>query len=99
MVRWLDLLSSSLGRVGLATAGRGVLHPFIEPRNHLPEGVLGRLTREVAVCFIRKLHVAHDTAIALDSLVHALALDGEGAGIIVGHSVDEQNGMLDFVCL
>ena len=38
-----------------------------------------------------------DPAIALDGLIHALALDGERSGIIVSHAVNQQDGMFDLV--
>src|SRR5207302_10534205 len=37
------------------------------------------------------------SAVSFDCLIEALALNGEGAGIIIGHAVDQQNGMLDLV--
>src|ERR1041385_3540178 len=58
-----------------------------------------RLTREVSVSFVWKLDIADDPAVAFDGLVHALTLDREGAGIIVSHAVDQQNGVLDLVRL
>src|SRR5579864_2364528 len=94
----LMLLPASCG-LRLLPCRRRVLDPFIEPRNHLPKRVFSGFAGQIAVSFIWKLHVTHDAAVAFNRLIHALALNGESAGIIVGHAVDQQDGMLDLIGL
>src|ERR1700694_870440 len=52
---------------------------------------------DVAVRFIRELNVSHDSAVALYCLIEPFALNRKGPGIVVGHAMDQQNGMLDLV--
>ena len=59
--------------------------------------MLHRLSPDIAVGFIGQLHVAHDPAIPFDGLIHAFALDREGAGIVVRHAVNQQDRMLDLI--
>src|SRR6266853_4387237 len=93
--RFLVLLTAICGLSLLRR--RRVLHPFVEPCDHLPQGMLGGFAGEIAMRFVWKLHVTHDSAVALNGLVHALTLDGERSGIIVGHAVDQQDWVPDFV--
>jgi hypothetical protein len=39
------------------------------------------------------LHVPHGGPFPLERLIQAFALDGERAGVVVGHTVDQQDGI------
>src|SRR5258708_39186749 len=93
------MLLPALCGVRLLSVRRRVFYPFIEPRNHFPQRVLGGFTGKVSVGFIWKLDIADDTAISI-LLVHGMADDNsvtfpiqreriyqaiKGNGGIVGH--------------
>src|SRR5262249_16171221 len=70
---------------------------MVKPICHFPEHVLDRLSSLVALGLISELNVCYDRTVSLEGQVHSLALDGEGTGVIVSHTVNEQNGVADLV--
>src|SRR5664280_2060221 len=51
----------------------------------------------VAVGFKRKQNEADGCALSLKRVIEALALNGEGAGVVVGLAVDEHDRGLDLI--
>src|SRR5258708_15490609 len=99
-MKTLVVVRSVLGVVrggGGGYAWGGVLDEVVEPVEHFGEDVLNGFTRGVAVGFVGKRDVADGAAVALDSAVHAVGLDREGAGVIVGFTVNQKNGDFNLV--
>src|SRR6185312_409301 len=80
---------SSLRRGGLVP-GR-VFHPFIEPGHHFPQSMFCRFAGEITMSFKRKLPIADNSAVTFDCLIHSFTLNGEGARVVICHSVNEQD--------
>src|SRR5689334_2859280 len=59
--------------------------------------MLDRLEPNVAMSFVRQSHVADGCAVAFQRLIHALALNWECAGVVVGLAMDQQDRILDLV--
>src|SRR5215470_16288903 len=85
--------SSELSQGG----GLHSLHVLIHPRDHLPQRVFDRFAGGVSVRFERQRHVADIAAVALDRLIHPVALNRVRAGVVVGLAVDEQDRRLELV--
>ena len=73
------------------------LYVGVQPRVHLPEHVLEALVSLVAVGFEGEEDEADGGTLAFEGGVEALALDGVGAGVVVGFAVDKEDGGLDLV--
>ncbi|PAV68952.1 hypothetical protein WR25_08738 [Diploscapter pachys] len=67
----------------------------IEPVGHLPQRLFGRFQRAIAVRLVRQDDIADGRAITLQRGIHPLRLDREGAAIVVGAAVDQQDRRLD----
>src|SRR5215203_211026 len=72
-----------------------VFDVLFKPGCHFVERVFDGFAGGVAVGFVGEGNVADDAAVAADGVIEAFALDGEGAGIIVGFAVDEQDRLVD----
>src|SRR5579883_1156327 len=59
--------------------------------------MLDRLLAAISVGFIRKKYQPDRSSIAANGLIHAIALDRESAGIVVGGAVNQQDGVLDLI--
>src|SRR5262249_38339482 len=59
-----------------------ILHIPVEPRRHLVQRVLDRFARGVAVRFVRQRYEADLAAVALDRLIHPLALNRKRPRIV-----------------
>src|SRR5262245_41113870 len=85
--------SSELSQGG----GLHSLHVIIHPRDHLPQRVFDRFAGGVTVSFERQRHVADIAAVALERLIHPVALNRVRAGVVVGLAVNEQDRLLELV--
>src|ERR1017187_3391124 len=81
--------SRSPTRASVAGCSSGVLDVLIEPRHFFPEDVFDGLLAAIAVGFEGEEDEPRDAAVAADGLVHAVALYGEGAVVVVGFAVDQ----------
>ena len=76
-------------------SGTGRLHVLLQPCITFSQHVQDRLACAIAVRLVGQHHEARSAAHALDRGKHALALHGEGAGVVVFLAVDDQQCILD----
>lgn len=74
-----------------------VLYLLVEPGELLPKDVLDGFLAAVALSFDRQENQAGNATITAHRFVHPLQLDGEGAVVIVGLALDQQQRSLDLV--
>ncbi len=83
------------GRLVCVRLRLGVSDELFQPRIGFGQHVQDRLAGPVAVAFLRQHHQPCSAAEALHRREHALALDREGAGIVVFLAVHQQQCVLD----
>ena len=71
--------------------------PTNHPDQHLGDCVQVRFARRIAVCFMRQRHVADRRAMPLERHVEPLRLNREGAGVVVGLAVNQEDRLVDLV--
>ncbi len=83
------------GRVVCVRLRLGVSDELFQPSIGFGQHVQDRLAGAVAMTFLRQHHQPCSAAEALHRREHALALDREGAGVVVFLAVDQQQCVLD----
>src|SRR5574343_48885 len=74
-----------------------ILHIFLQPLELFPKRMQYVFFSSVSMRFIWQINKSYCSAVALNCGKQSFAIDGIGAGIIVGFSVNQQNGSFNFV--